>query len=252
MKTLYIDCNNGISGDMLRQALENLADKNETDDCLEEQLASGSRHRYESEGKHHFHRSYMDVKEIINDAKDFSQYAKQVARDIYRVIAKAEASVHGESLDTIHFHEVGRDMAIINALRTGTALERLIALEDGDKTAEAKDMRILVSSVNDGKGFVDCAHGRIPVPVPAVSAMMDECGKIYPDYDFGVCDDVETEMVTPSGLAALIGIGAIPAKTAQSNESGMAFMEGKIVKKAEVSGTRYTGRGGLTIYLIES
>ena len=124
-------------------------------------------------------------------------------------------------------------VAIANALGIGAALD---VIGPG---------RVIASKINDGSGFVDCAHGRIPVPVPAVQAMMDECGKIYPALRFDTCTDVDTEMVTPSGLAAVIGIGAAPA------ESGMMFMNGQITGETEVKGTRDTGRGGLRVYVIE-
>ena len=52
-------------------------------------------------------------------------------------------------------------------------------------------------------------------------------------------------MVTPSGLAGIIGMGAAPAG------EGMVFMEGTIIAAAEAEGTRKTGRGGLRAFLIE-
>lgn len=211
MKTLYIDCSNGVSGDTMLKALEELAEQVE--------------HDHGDHDHHHHGRSYEEVKNIIDRAQ-------KTAHSIYEVIAKAEATVHEKTLETVHFHEVGRDEAIKNAMGIGMAL------------AKIKPDRIIASAVNDGKGFIDCAHGRIPVPVPAVRAMMDECGKAYPAFAFNTCEEVETEMVTPSGLASLIGIGALPA-------DGMMFMQGSITAQAEAEGTRNTGRGGLRMYLIE-
>ena len=247
MKTLYIDCTNGISGDMLRRVLMELAGLEEaTEENYGHGDHGGHRHGHNHE---HFHRSYADVRKIIEES-DKSGDAKDTALSIYEVIAKAEAKVHEESLETIHFHEVGRDQAIANALGIGQALEKL-----GITRSEiiSETARIVVSSICDGNGFVDCAHGRIPVPVPAVRAMMDECGRkpeggtgCYPAYEFRTIEEVETEMVTPSGLACLIGIGAVPA-----GDGGMMFMEGQIKAAAEVTGTRDTGRGGLRAYLIE-
>ena len=233
MKTLYIDCSNGISGDMLGSALKELAGL-ETDQADEAQEQAEESHE-------HFHRSYAEVKKIIGDS-DKSQGAKDIALSIYEVIAKAEARVHEESLESLHFHEVGRDRAIANALEIGETLSR-----SGFARGEilAGNAKIVVSPICDGTGFVDCAHGRIPVPVPAVRAMMEECGRQYPNFEFKQLEEVETEMVTPSGLAALIGIGASPAP------GGMMFMEGQITGAVEVNGTRDTGRGGLRAYLIE-
>lgn len=247
MKTLYIDCTNGVSGDMVLRALNDLAGtagESAPLKCVHHEHAHSHDHEHDH-GHHHDHdhdhhdhdhhgRSYEEVKAIIDGQDQFTAKARQTARDIYAVIAKAEAGVHGMTLETVHFHEVGRDQAIANALGIGAALD--IISPD----------RILVSKINDGNGFVDCAHGRIPVPVPAVQAMMDECGQTYPALKFDTCADVDTEMVTPSGLAAIIGIGAVPA------DSGMMFMEGQLTGETEAKGTRDTGRGGLRMYTIET
>ena len=242
MKTLYIDCTNGVSGDMVLSALNCLAGTAGESAPLKAAHTHEHHHDHDHEHHHdhdhehsheHHGRSYEDVKRIIDAQDQYTAKARQTARDIYAVIARAEAGVHGMTLETVHFHEVGRDQAIANALGIGAALDVI------------SPDRILVSKINDGKGFVDCAHGRIPVPVPAVQAMMDECGKTYPTLKFGTCADVDTEMVTPSGLAAVIGIGSVPA------ESGMMFMEGRITGETEAMGTRDTGRGGLRVYIIE-
>ena len=238
MKTLYIDCTNGVSGDMVLRALCDLAGTEGGDATLVTVHEHHHEHEHEHEHGHHHHdhghgRSYADVRTLIDSQEQYTAKARQTAQNIYAVIAKAEAGVHGMTLETVHFHEVGRDQAVANALGIGAALDVI-----------GPD-RILVSKINDGSGFVDCAHGRIPVPVPAVRAMMDECGKTYPALQFGTCADVDTEMVTPSGLAAVIGMGAVPA------DSGMMFMEGRITGETEAKGTRDTGRGGLRVYIIE-
>lgn len=237
MRTLYIDCSNGVSGDMLLAALQELAGDEPAGD-----EPGGAVLADHNTAGHHTHRSLQNVRKII-DMSEESDAAKGIALKIYEVIAAAEAKVHGETIDTVHFHEVGRDRAIANALGIGRAIEAL-GLAAGANQAEDAG-RIIVSDICDGKGFVDCAHGRIPVPVPAVQAMMEECGRKYPAFRFKTCPEVETEMVTPSGLAGIIGMGAAPAG------EGMVFMEGTIIAAAEAEGTRKTGRGGLRAFLIE-
>jgi uncharacterized protein (DUF111 family) len=237
MKTIYFDCTNGVSGDMVLHALTELAGIEH--DALAPLHVHTHEHTHSHDHSHsHDHdghgRSYEDVRHIIDTQEAYTREARQTAQNIYAVIAKAEAGVHGATLETVHFHEVGRDQAIANALGIGAALDVI------------SPDRVIASKINDGSGFVDCAHGRIPVPVPAVQAMMDECGRTYPALRFGTCADVDTEMVTPSGLAAIIGVGSVPA------ESGMMFMEGQITGETEVKGTRDTGRGGLRVYIIES
>lgn len=236
MKTLYIDCTAGVSGDMLLNALAEIAGE----EIRVPEIDHDRRH-----DRDHHGRSYRAVQRIIGHMADagISETARQYALNIYAILAKAEASVHGMSLETVHFHEVGRDRAVRNALGIGMALEKL-----GFDPMPAKSAgRIVVSPIYDGQGFVDCAHGRIPVPVPAVSAMMDECGESKGPghgYEFRTAEEVDTEMVTPSGLAAVMGIGAEPA------EKGFAVM-GSITAEAQAEGTRDTGRGGLRVYLIE-
>ncbi|MDD4200294.1 MAG: DUF111 family protein [Eubacteriales bacterium] len=272
MKTLYIDCTSGISGDMLAEALYKLTepkmevegqDQSHAHDHSQSHAHDHSRsHPHDHNKSHaHGHRSYGDVRKIIEKSEK-TQRAKDIALRIYEVIAKAETKVHGMTLDTLHFHEVGRDVAITNALKIGESLEKLGFARSQLLAGEA---RIIVSPICDGSGFVDCAHGRIPVPVPAVQAIMDECGRAYPDFEFRQLDEVKTEMVTPSGLAALVGIGAGPSHGVSGEGQvgepdaghfmdlggGMVFMEGQITGMAEVKGTRDTGRGGLRVYLIE-
>ena len=234
MKSIYIDCTAGISGDMLLRALQELAGQYEHHKAHQHEHHEGHEHGH---GHHHHHgRSYEEVKAII-DRGFYTEKARAYAQSIYAVIAKAEASVHEKTLETVHFHEVGRDQAILNALGIGQTLDR-IGID------EAAGDQILVSAICDGTGFVDCAHGRIPVPVPAVRAIMDDCQRTGKGYDFQTCEDVETEMVTPSGLASIVGIGAIPAP------KGFTIM-GSIIGETEIKGTRDTGRGGLRAYLIE-
>ena len=193
---------------------------------------------------HHAHgRSWIKVRELI-DHSSFSDDAKQTALSIYQNIAEAEASVHGETLETIHFHEVGRDEAIKNALGIGMALEAIKARGQGSDQDEDEHLDILTSPIYDGKGTVVCSHGEIPVPVPAVMALREKC-----TYTFETAD-INMEMVTPSGLASLMGIKAKPAvKTVQQMLEDPRV---KLAAETEAKGSRDTGRGGLKVYLLES
>lgn len=178
------------------------------------------------EHHHHIHgRSWLKVRQLIEQSR-FSDEAKAVALNIYQNIAEAEASAHGETLETIHFHEVGRDEAIKNALGIGMALEAI------------KPDEILTSPIYDGKGTVVCSHGEIPVPVPAVMALRAKCS-----YTFETAD-VNMEMVTPSGLASLMGIGAKPGSLPMKAQA-------TVIAETEARGSRDTGRDGLKVYLLD-
>lgn len=222
MSKLYIDVTNGISGDMVLMALRGLG---------AEADLTGKLHLHDHDYEHthehthaHSHTSYQDVLRIIAHS-DVSEGVKETARSIYGVIAKAEAKVHGATLETVHFHEVGRQQAIENILSVALALEELGVEE------------VFCSEVHDGHGTILCSHGEIPVPVPAVAAMMQESRLSF------VTDDIPTEMVTPSGLGILMGIGAkgVDVMPAVFQEAPMAV--GK--------GGRDIGREGLKIRLAE-
>lgn len=214
---LYFDCTSGISGDMVRNALQELGGNTAAAELLK------LPHEHEHGETYHSHRSYREICNIIEESQ-LSRQIKDMSCSIYQVIARAEAKVHGSDLEHIHFHEVGRNEAIRNIVGIAAALEDL------------KIRQIFCSGIHDGKGFIQCSHGRIPVPVPAVMAMRETC-----DYPF-VTEDVETEMVTPSGLGILIGIGA---------EYTQEIPSGTVRKTVTVKGGRDTGREGLKVSLIE-
>ena len=219
MKILYFDCSTGISGDMLFYAAADLSGKKneimEEREMLRFSEDKGHENPHGDKYSHSHGRSYVEVKQMIEKSQ-VSEKAKEYALSIYGYIAKAEAAVHGATLETVHFHEVGRDEAIKNALATGIAVEAI-----------APD-RVFVSPIYDGHGSIICSHGKIPVPVPAVKALMEESIYIFKTAD------IDTEMVTPSGLAGLMGIGAEPAPEAAEDL-------GKIIKEAEARGRRDTG-----------
>ena len=230
MKKIYLNCENGVSGDMVLNAL---IDLNEDPQALRKEihrishLIEGSHeqhhgHDHEHDHAHaehthgHFHRSYRDVKNII-ESLDVSNDVKTVAQQIYGVIAKAESTVHGDSLEELHFHEVGRDQAIANVVGVAACL------------IELKTDEVIVSDICDGHGTVKCAHGLLNVPVPAVKAMLDDCALFYRQTEY------EGEMVTPSGLAMVIGSGAVTGNRP----------EGTPVRKSEAFGARKVSEHGL-------
>ena len=231
---------------MVLKALMDLSgQRNAIEEALKnEQLHTHDHHDdQDHHDHHHAHgRSWLKVRELI-DHSSFSDDAKQTALSIYQNIAEAEASVHGETLETIHFHEVGRDEAIKNALGIGMALDAVKARAQGSDQDVDEPLEILTSPIYDGKGTVVCSHGEIPVPVPAVMALRAKC-----TYTFETAD-VNMEMVTPSGLASLMGIKAKPAvKTLQQILEDPRV---SIIADTEVKGSRDTGRGGLHVYLLE-
>ena len=163
MNRLYFDCSNGISGDMVLNGLAALGvPSEEIAEALKGVIPCGGCCGHGHDHDTHSHRGYIEIKEMILNS-GLSDNAKQTACNIYQTIAEAEAEVHGTLLEETHFHEVGRDEAILNIMGVAFCLDRLQIKE------------IYCGTICDGHGFIQCSHGEIPVPVPAVMAMSKNC-----------------------------------------------------------------------------
>ncbi|MGV0167016.1 nickel pincer cofactor biosynthesis protein LarC [Furfurilactobacillus sp. WILCCON 0119] len=137
---------------------------------------------HEHHHHHHDARHYEDIVHMITDA-DLSPFVKGHALAIFKEIALAEATVHQVALADVHFHEVGAIDSIIDIVGGCIALEQLHV------------DRVIASSLVDGTGFINVAHGRMPVPVPAVMQM--RAGTAIPVRQNV---DVHTELITPTGM----------------------------------------------------
>ena len=116
----------------------------------------GHGHHCGQDHHHHEHRSLRDIQHIIGHF-DLPEPVRQRSREVYALIAQAEARAHGLPVGEIHFHEVGALDAVIDV--TGVCyLMHLLAPE-----------RVAASPVNLGGGTVRCAHGVLPVPAPATA-----------------------------------------------------------------------------------
>ena len=190
-KILYFDCSSGICGDMIVAALVDLG---VPAGYLREELARlglpgwllrlspdsrgglrGTRAEVELTGPflrrggapsstgsgtpRHAHRAYRDIEALIG-ASGLAAQNKARALAIFATLAAAEAKVHGTSLEELRFHEVGATDSIVDIVAAGICLEYF------------KPDRVLSSSVQLGGGFVKCAHGLLPVPVPAVAELL--------------------------------------------------------------------------------
>ena len=214
MKTLYIECKMGIAGDMLMGALYELLDHIEQKEFLEaingagipgvqvkpqESIKCGIKGTHmevkvfgqeeghdHDHGHHHEHHGLHDIEGIIKELK-LSSAVKGKALIVYRRIADAEAAVHGEKPEHIHFHEVGSLDAVTDV--TGCCL--LMEMLGAEK--------VIFSPINTGSGTVHCAHGILPVPAPATARLL----KGIPAYS----GQIESELCTPTG-AALAGVFA--------------------------------------------
>ena len=140
-------------------------------------------HEHEHE-PHHEHRNLHDVYEII-DNSSLDEKTKNLAKEIFLKVAKAESKVHGKPLEEVHFHEVGAIDSIIDIVGTAILINKI-------------NPDIIYSSVvNEGYGFIECAHGKMSVPVPATSEIFASENVRFRQID------VDTELVTPTGAAII-------------------------------------------------
>lgn len=147
-------------------------------------------------GRDHHHRGLREIEAIIDSAA-MTEGAKAVARNIFTLVAQAEARAHGVPVGEVHFHEVGAVDSIADIVAIAAAFDDLAV--DG----------VVVADLPCGRGTVRCQHGLIPVPAPATALIAEACGlPLTPS-------EVEGELVTPTGAAvagALRTQGALPER----------------------------------------
>lgn len=212
MKTAYLDCFSGVSGDMfvgalldaglsfneLNSRLKTLAIDGYSLQANREERSHiyGTRFLVILDGEREVHRGLKEIKEIINRG-DFSIDVMDKSIEIFENLANVEGNIHNKPPEEIHFHEVGGIDSIIDIVSTVYGIESL-----GLKN-------LYVSALPLGSGFVKTAHGEMPLPAPATIAIL----KDVPVFDSGV----RFEMVTPTGAALVkafaVSFGAIPRMT---------------------------------------
>ena len=256
MNTLYFDCSSGISGNMVLGALlEIVGDENYLSEELKKLNVNGYKlqiskkvkngitgtyvdvvvdgkdeyghihhleereheqdheHNHHDHEYHHEHRNLKDVNEII-DNSSLKGDVKDLAKRIFLRVAKAESKVHNKSLEEVHFHEVGAIDSIVDIVGTAILINKI----NPDK--------IISSIVNDGYGFIECAHGTMSVPVPATSEIFAASNVKFRQID------VDTELVTPTGAAIISELAEefinLPAMETEKIGWGAGFKELKI------------------------
>jgi hypothetical protein len=169
-------------------------------------------HEHHTHHHHHEHRNLHDI-EVILDHSDLPKEVIAKAKEVFLAIAKAEAKVHGSTVEEIHFHEVGAIDTIIDVVGNILALQYL-GIE-----------KVFTTPVNTGFGFVECAHGQMPVPAPATAELLQG----IPNYR----GTVEKEMTTPTG-AALLKVLATPVKEVPNGFSGETIGYGAGTRDVEI------------------
>ena len=104
---------------------------------------------------HHEHRGLAEVLDILHRA-DLTPRARATAVKIFTILGQAEAKAHGATLETVHFHEVGAVDSIVDITAAAVCLDNL-GIEE-----------VIIPVLYEGTGTIRCAHGILPIPVPAV------------------------------------------------------------------------------------
>lgn len=232
-QALYLECNSGISGDMMVGALLDLgADEKklretlatlplngytiqisrvkkaglDACDFLVQLDAEHENHDHDMEylygfkkggeaavahehhhHHHHEHRGLQEVLAILEQGK-LTLGALALAKKIFTILGEAEAKAHGTTLEEVHFHEVGAVDSIVDIAAVAICLDDL-----GIRN-------VILPVLNEGKGCVRCAHGILPIPVPAVANIAAAHGLPLHIMPFA------GEYVTPTGAAIAAAI----------------------------------------------
>ena len=234
---LYIEGAAGISGDMtvgallslgasqerLKEVLDSLKLGDEFSYVISEKASYGiagidfdvilpHRHHHHEHGHHHHHhhehRNLADVEAII-DRGEMSDRARSLAKKAFRFVAEAEAKAHGKPLDEVHFHEVGAIDSIVDIVSAAVLFDDLGETE------------CVVTGLTEGSGTVMCAHGELPVPVPAVLNIAAATGVPLR------VSDVKGECVTPTGIALAAAFRTREALPAAYRVKGVGIGLGK-------------------------
>ena len=238
MRTLYLDCFSGISGNMfvgmmlqndislegLKETFSRLpvsgyslicepvvkqgiqaqyydvvldGERAEHEHCCPDEHEYRREHHHEHVHEHphahghhhhvHVHRGLREIKEIIEKA-DLSAAVKTKSCAVFETLAIAEGKVHGLPPEEVHFHEVGAVDCILDIVGAVWALE------------ESGIEQIGVSPLHTGGGFIQCAHGLMPVPAPATAEILTG----LPFYGTAI----DGELVTPTGAALVKTLAA--------------------------------------------
>ena len=203
MTTLWVDAPTGLAGDML---LAGLLDLGIPISAIEEPLNSlglagcyridvaearsgglrGKRVSVMGLEDQPPHRHWADIRQQIVEASLPTSLKDRVLA-VFTALAEAESTVHGSSMESVHFHEVGAVDALVDVVGVCAALDQL------------NPARIFCSPLPAGRGTVRTAHGLLPVPVPAVLELARRHQVPLQQSPHAP----EGELVTPTGLALM-------------------------------------------------
>lgn len=234
---LYFDCYSGAAGDMLLGAL---LDVGLSIDDLAAALRSlpvsgfrlraervtshgvtGTRLHVELNGTEQHHRHLADIVALLAGSSLPAGVIER-ATAVFRRLAQAEAAVHGTTVDEVHFHEVGAVDSIVDVTGVVWGLHAL------------RVAAVYCSALPLGEGWIDTAHGRLPVPAPATLRLLAAAGAPtqplawHPAASAGLAvhplgPTVQVEMVTPTAAALLAELAIFARPPLRLERVGYGF-----------------------------
>lgn len=208
----------GIHAKNVRVTLDGKSDDDEAQDTRHETPESTHVHEHHHDHSHdhshhehasthasHHGRSMSEIRTLI-EASDLSARVKQISLEIFGKIAAAEAYLHHSTPEEIHFHEIGGVDSLIDICGAAWCLEYLGVEE------------IYCSALPHSSGFVDCAHGRMPVPAPATLEILK--GATWTPTE------LQGELVTPTG-AGIVALSKTFGVMPEMKLESIGFGSGK-------------------------
>lgn len=217
----------GISGDMLLSSLVNMgANKSKVIDgvCVAEEYLKDSKitkidfeqvikhgtsatHLVLETNENHHERKGIEIQECILSMSDkigLSEKAEVFAKESIRSLLYAEAKIHGEPLESVHFHEASSIDTVIDIIGTSIALDDLNLFSD----------KVIATPVAVGGGTLIFSHGLTSNPASAVL-------EIFRGSDIGIIGgQAKEELTTPTGASLLVNLA----------DKGVEFYPGMKIK----------------------
>ena len=160
--------------------------------------------------QHHPHTPFADIRAHLQ-ACALAPAIQARAIEIFSALADAEAKVHGKTVDTVSFHELGEWDSIADIVGAAFLIDAVAGLDAVATTWS-------VSSLPLGRGRAKTAHGMLPIPTPATVLLLQ-------GFEF-VDDGLEGERVTPTGAAILRHLGCTQTASRRSRRllrTGIGF-----------------------------